>query len=194
MHSSRMSAIAAGIRHARPTRYSAWTLARVVSAMPGAASPSFELLSDDHPPVPASGRLPEHPGNVRFATIEILPQGFASVPHAHRPEAWIRRFRMRRVARRAAHAHVAWRETPAVQPAPIPAAALAREHARLTQAAPFDLARALTTHDEVLAHAFAVARTAATDNRRIEPAAEWLIDNVYLIRNEIREVREALSA
>src|SRR6185437_1251487 len=43
-----------------------------------------------------------------------------------------------------------------------------------------------------LQHAYAVARTAAIDNRRVEPAAEWLIDNVYLIRNEIREIREAL--
>ncbi|MBN8737029.1 MAG: cyclic beta 1-2 glucan synthetase [Xanthomonadales bacterium] len=76
----------------------------------------------------------------------------------------------------------------------ISAHALAREHARVTQAAPFDLARALTAHDQTLSHAYAVARTAAIENRRIEPAAEWLIDNVYLIRNEIREVRESLSA
>ncbi|MGH8114276.1 MAG: hypothetical protein ACREPS_04375, partial [Rhodanobacteraceae bacterium] len=78
--------------------------------------------------------------------------------------------------------------------APTPAAALARQHGQLTGAAPFDLGRALTAHDHTLGRAYAVARTAATDNRRIEPAAEWLIDNVYLIRNEIREVREALPA
>jgi cellobiose phosphorylase len=76
----------------------------------------------------------------------------------------------------------------------IAAAVLAREHGRLTQALPFDLSRALTTHDQTLAHAYAVARTAAIENRRIEPAAEWLIDNVYLIRNQIRGVREALPA
>jgi len=75
----------------------------------------------------------------------------------------------------------------------ISAAALARDHDRLTDAPAFDLARALTTHDQTLAHAYAVARTAAIENRRIEPAAEWLIDNVYLIRNQIREVRETLS-
>jgi len=75
----------------------------------------------------------------------------------------------------------------------ISAAALARDHNRLSDAPPFDLSRALTTHDQTLAHAYAVARTAAIENRRIEPAAEWLIDNVYLIRNQIREVREALS-
>ncbi len=72
-------------------------------------------------------------------------------------------------------------------------ARLARDHDRLTDAPAFDLARALTTHDQTLAHAYAVARTAAIENRRIEPAAEWLIDNVYLIRNQIREVRETLS-
>ncbi|TAN01869.1 MAG: cyclic beta 1-2 glucan synthetase, partial [Rhodanobacteraceae bacterium] len=45
-----------------------------------------------------------------------------------------------------------------------------------------------------LQRAYTVARAAALDNRRVEPAAEWLIENVYLIRNEIREVREALPA
>lgn len=77
---------------------------------------------------------------------------------------------------------------------PIPAHRLARDHERVGHAGAFDLDKALTMHDRVLRHAYAVARTAAVDNRRVEPAAEWLIDNVYLIRNEIREVREALSA
>ncbi len=114
----------------------------------------------------------------------------------HSFQAWIRRLRTRRAAlrrgtlvdeqalRAAAPEHAA---------EPTPAATLAREHDRLTGAAPFDLARALAAHDRALAHTYAVARTAATENRRIEPAAEWLIDNVYLIRNEIREVRESLS-
>jgi cellobiose phosphorylase len=101
---------------------------------------------------------------------------------------------MRRAARRIAHAQrrAMNQPTPETVHAPTPALTLAREHARLTQAAPFDLARALIAHDRTLARAYAVARAAATGNRRIEPAAEWLIDNVYLIRNEIREVREAL--
>ncbi|TAN05203.1 MAG: cyclic beta 1-2 glucan synthetase [Rhodanobacteraceae bacterium] len=81
-----------------------------------------------------------------------------------------------------------------VVPRPIPAATLAREHAKLTQAAAFDLDKALSAHDRTLQHAYAAARTAALDNRRVEPAAEWLIDNVYLIRNDLREVREALPA
>ncbi|HET7223526.1 MAG TPA: hypothetical protein VFI81_10025, partial [Rhodanobacteraceae bacterium] len=114
------------------------------------------------------------------------------MPRNRRPQAWIRRFRIRRAARRIAHVHPTPRDTPDAATVAVSAAALAREHDRLTQAPPFDLARALTAHDHTLAHAYAVARTAAIENRRIEPAAEWLIDNVYLIRNQIREVRDAL--
>jgi cellobiose phosphorylase len=101
---------------------------------------------------------------------------------------------MQRAARRrGAHVHVqAAPDAPDRTAAPTPAAALARQHGQVTNAAPFDLGKALGAHDQTLARAYTVARTAATDNRRIEPAAEWLIDNVYLIRNEIREVREAL--
>ncbi|HEX7369100.1 MAG TPA: glucoamylase family protein [Rhodanobacteraceae bacterium] len=101
---------------------------------------------------------------------------------------------MRRSARRVSHVEAAPRNTADAASAPIPAAALAREHNRLTHSPAFDLAHALTAHDRTLRHAYAVARTASVDNRRVEPAAEWLIDNVYLIRNEIREVREALPA
>ncbi|MGH8183752.1 MAG: cyclic beta 1-2 glucan synthetase, partial [Rhodanobacteraceae bacterium] len=94
-----------------------------------------------------------------------------------------------------ANVHATQRDTPALAvPRPIPAATLAREHTKLTQAAAFDLDKALSTHDRTLQHAYAAARTAALDNRRVEPAAEWLIDNVYLIRNDLREVREALPA
>ena len=86
------------------------------------------------------------------------------------------------------------RDVPASTFRPVTAQRLARDHDRVGRAAAFDLDKALTTHDRVLRHAYAVARAAAVDNRRVEPAAEWLIDNVYLIRNEIREVREALPA
>ena len=116
------------------------------------------------------------------------------MPRNHRPQAWIRRFRIRRAAHRIGHARTTPRDTPEAATPAVPAGALAREHNRLTQAQSFDLARALTTHDQTLAHGYAVARMAAVENRRIEPAAEWLIDNVYLIRNQIREVREALPA
>jgi cellobiose phosphorylase len=103
---------------------------------------------------------------------------------------------MRRAARRVAHAHARALpyEAPDDEAPPTPANILARQHGQLTSAAPFDLGRALAAYDQALARAYSVARTAATDNRRVEPAAEWLIDNVYLVRNEIREVREALPA
>ncbi|MBS0383446.1 MAG: cyclic beta 1-2 glucan synthetase, partial [Proteobacteria bacterium] len=118
------------------------------------------------------------------------------MPRNHGLQAWIRRFRARRAARRGVRVHA--KAAPAhpgeVAQAPIPAPLLAREHTRLTSAAPFDLGRALAAHDRTLARAYAVARAAASDNRRIEPAAEWLIDNVFLIRNEIREIRETLPA
>src|SRR5579875_2098902 len=94
------------------------------------------------------------------------------VTRNHRPQAWIRRLRMRRAARRVAHvsAHPPPREVHVTA------------------------AKAIAAHDHTLQHAYAAARTAAIDNRRVEPAAEWLIDNVYLIRNEIRKVRETLPA
>ncbi|HEX7325786.1 MAG TPA: hypothetical protein VF292_10615, partial [Rhodanobacteraceae bacterium] len=77
---------------------------------------------------------------------------------------------------------------------PVAAAVLARDHGKLTTAAAFDLDKALAAHDRTLRHAYEVARTAATDNRRVEPAAEWLIDNAFLVRNEIRTIRDALPA
>ncbi|MGH8147637.1 MAG: hypothetical protein ACREPY_15060, partial [Rhodanobacteraceae bacterium] len=114
--------------------------------------------------------------------------------HNHRPQAWIRRLRILRAARRAARAQAQTlpREVAAVVATPTPATVLARQHDQLTQASPFDLSRALDASDRILERAWRVARRAVSDNRRLEPAAEWLIDNVYLIRNEIREVRDAL--
>ncbi|HET7560913.1 MAG TPA: glucoamylase family protein [Rhodanobacteraceae bacterium] len=102
---------------------------------------------------------------------------------------------MRRATRRAVRTHDPKLAYAAAQVAasPTPAAILARGHAALTRAAPFDIVRALAGHDRALERAYVVVRKAATDNRRIEPAADWLIDNVYLIRNQIREVRESLS-
>ncbi|HEX5959800.1 MAG TPA: glucoamylase family protein [Rhodanobacteraceae bacterium] len=109
--------------------------------------------------------------------------------------AWLRRMRIRRAARSArGHPRLAAQDNILATPRPVAASTLAREHAKLTQTAAFDLDKALAAHDQTLQRAYAVARTAATENRRIEPAGEWLIDNVYLVRNEIREVREALPA
>jgi cellobiose phosphorylase len=126
-----------------------------------------------------------------------IPHGYAHDlnPLRHSYAAWLRRLRIRRAARPATNLP-GQQPRGAIDPAsrPIPANTLAREHAHVTHAAAFDLDKALVAHDRTLQHAYAVARTAAVDNRRVEPAAEWLIDNVYLIRNEIREVREALPA
>ncbi len=117
------------------------------------------------------------------------------MPNTHRPQVWLRRLRIRRAGRRAARTREPKLPHAAAgfAAAPTPAAILARKHDALTRAAPFDLLRALAVHDRALERAYVVARKAASDNRRIEPAADWLLDNVYLIRNQIREVRESLS-
>jgi cellobiose phosphorylase len=53
---------------------------------------------------------------------------------------------------------------------------------------PLDLKRALLDHERSLRRAFAAARLAVSEQRRIEPAAEWLLDNFYLIRTQLREL------
>lgn len=74
----------------------------------------------------------------------------------------------------------------------VPAGTLARRHGHLSPRAPFDLARALAADERSIDRAYNVARAAVRDERRVEPAGEWLIDNFYLARDEIREVRESL--
>jgi hypothetical protein len=62
---------------------------------------------------------------------------------------------MRRAARRVAHAHALASpyEASDEEAPPTPANVLARQHGQLTSAAPFDLAKALATHEQALAHA-----------------------------------------
>ena len=51
----------------------------------------------------------------------------------------------------------------------------------------------LNAHERTLDQAFDAARMAAqTEERSIEPAAEWLIDNYYVIKEQIKEVRTGL--
>lgn len=51
----------------------------------------------------------------------------------------------------------------------------------------------LGAHERTLDQAFDAARMAAqTEDRSIEPAAEWLIDNYYVIKEQIKEVRTGL--
>jgi hypothetical protein len=53
---------------------------------------------------------------------------------------------------------------------------------------PLDLKRALLDQERSLRRAFAAARLAVSEQRRIEPAAEWLLDNFYLVRTQLREL------
>jgi cyclic beta-1,2-glucan glucanotransferase len=80
----------------------------------------------------------------------------------------------------------------AAGPAAVSPARLARRHERLSSSPVFELDKTLAAHERNLRHAYQVARAAAADKRRIEPAAEWLIDNFYLVRNQIREVRDVM--
>ncbi|HEX6614573.1 MAG TPA: glucoamylase family protein [Rhodanobacteraceae bacterium] len=51
-----------------------------------------------------------------------------------------------------------------------------------------DLRRALLEHERSLRRAYAAARLAVSEQRRIEPAAEWLLDNFHLVRTQLREL------
>ncbi|HEX6833283.1 MAG TPA: cyclic beta 1-2 glucan synthetase, partial [Rudaea sp.] len=96
-------------------------------------------------------------------------------------------------------------EASAAFPAPAPAPQLLsdqqfREHARrlasghppIAASADDDLAALLDEHEAVLQGTFAEARQAIAEGRAIEPAVEWLIDNFYLVKEQIQEVRAGL--
>ena len=50
----------------------------------------------------------------------------------------------------------------------------------------------LDENEDVLLHTYDLVGKAAEDNRRIAPAAEWLLDNFYLIEEQIRTARRHL--
>jgi cyclic beta-1,2-glucan synthetase len=50
----------------------------------------------------------------------------------------------------------------------------------------------LTENEQVLVNAYDLISAAAEKNRRIAPAAEWLLDNFYLIEEQIRSTRRLL--
>ncbi len=50
----------------------------------------------------------------------------------------------------------------------------------------------LTENEQVLVNAYDLISAAAEKNRRIAPAAEWLLDNYYLIEEQIRSTRRLL--
>jgi len=69
----------------------------------------------------------------------------------------------------------------------------ARELAQRQQSSPprqslLDLKGVLLEDERRLRRAFATTRLAVTEQRRIEPAAEWLLDNFYLVRTQLREL------
>ena len=54
------------------------------------------------------------------------------------------------------------------------------------------LAGRLADNGAVLLHAYRAIAGAIDERRAITPAAEWLVDNYYLVERQIREIRSAL--
>ena len=64
--------------------------------------------------------------------------------------------------------------------------ALAERHQLVTGRAPNQLLRRLSDNEEMLLEVHELLTTALKANRRIIPAGEWLLDNFYLIQEQIR--------
>ncbi|MEO7148897.1 MAG: glucoamylase family protein, partial [Rhodanobacteraceae bacterium] len=108
--------------------------------------------------------------------------------------AWIRTLRATRPRRAPARARVeALIEEPTTADLETCARQLARKQQQLSPQPPADLKKALAAHERTLRRAYAIARVAVTEQRRVEPAAEWLLDNFYLIRNQIRDLATGLA-
>src|SRR5208282_3682440 len=54
------------------------------------------------------------------------------------------------------------------------------------------LAGRLADNGTVLLHAYRAIARAIDERRPITPAADWLVDNYYLVERQIREIRSAL--
>jgi len=50
----------------------------------------------------------------------------------------------------------------------------------------------LDENQQVLIETYDLVTAASDQNRRIEPAAEWLLDNFYLVEEQIRTIRRLL--
>ena len=72
------------------------------------------------------------------------------------------------------------------------ARAIAASHQLATGWARDKLLSRLDDNERVLIETYDLVTAAADQNRRIEPAAEWLLDNFYLIEEQIRAVRRLL--
>ncbi len=69
---------------------------------------------------------------------------------------------------------------------------LAAAHRLSTRHAPDQLLQRLDQNEGVLARACDLLTATLKDNRRISPAGEWLLDNFYLIEEQIRTARRHL--
>ncbi|MCK2089182.1 cyclic beta 1-2 glucan synthetase [Thauera aromatica] len=70
--------------------------------------------------------------------------------------------------------------------------ALAASHRLAPGRAPDRLLDRLAANEQALVDASRLLTTAVTENRRITPAGEWLLDNFYLIEEQIRTARRHL--
>ena len=69
---------------------------------------------------------------------------------------------------------------------------LARAHRVGLQRGPDRLLAALAANEEIVLEACTVLTAAVNANRRIAPAGEWLLDNFYLIEEQIRTAKRHL--
>jgi cyclic beta-1,2-glucan synthetase len=72
------------------------------------------------------------------------------------------------------------------------AKSLAASHRLATERVPDRLIARLDENERILVEAYHLVTAAAERNRRIPPAAEWLLDNFYLIEDQIRTARRHL--
>ncbi|MCA9120425.1 MAG: cyclic beta 1-2 glucan synthetase [Planctomycetaceae bacterium] len=69
---------------------------------------------------------------------------------------------------------------------------IAASHSLATGRAPDKLLPRLDENQQVLIETYDLVTAAAEQNRHIEPAAEWLLDNFYLVEEQIRAIRRLL--
>src|SRR5437879_4581165 len=69
---------------------------------------------------------------------------------------------------------------------------LAGSHKLSTERAASRLLRRLAENEEVLFEVHGLLTEAVTGDRRLTPAGEWLLDNFYLIEEQIRTARRHL--
>ena len=69
---------------------------------------------------------------------------------------------------------------------------LAESHTLMKKSAPEKLLARLTENEGVLVETCSLLASAVKANRRIAPAGEWLLDNLYLIKEQIRTAKKHL--